>query len=97
MQLGLFVLDGDLPVDTGEAERQHRRVALGRKNYLFAGSNAGAVRLCTVLSLCGCCHMLGIDPWQYLRDILGRMPANATDDQLRALLPMNWKKASTDS
>ena len=97
MQLCLFVLDGDLPVDTGEAERQHRRVALGRKNYLFVGSNAGAVRLCTVLSLCGCCHMLGIDPWQYLRDVLGRMPANATDDQLRALLPMNWKKASTDS
>ena len=36
--------------------------------------------------------MLGIDPWQYLRDVLGRMPEGATDDQLRALLPMNWKK-----
>ena len=92
MQLGLFVLDGDLPFDTGEAERQHRRIALGRKNYLFAGSHAGAKRLCAVLSLCGCCHMLGIDPWQYLRDVLGRMPDGITDDELRALLPMNWKK-----
>lgn len=96
MQLGLFVLDGDLPIDTGEAERQHRRIALGRKNYLFAGSDAGAVRLCTVLSLCGCCHMLGIDPWQYLRDVLDRMPDGITDEALRALLPMNWKKVSTD-
>lgn len=97
MQLGLFVLDGDLPIDTGEAERQHRRVALGRKNYLFAGSDAGAVRLCTVLSLCGCCHMLGIDPWQYLRDVLDRMPDGLTDDQLRALLPMNWKTGTPET
>lgn len=97
MNLGLFVLDGDLPVDTGEAERQHRRIALGRRNYLFAGSDAGAKRLCTVLSLCGCCHMLGLDPWQYLRDVLGRMPDGLTDAQLRALLPMNWKKDSSET
>ncbi len=96
MHLELFVLDGDLPVDTGEAERQHRRVALGRRNYLFAGSDAGARRLCTVLSLCGSCHMLGLDPWRYLRDVLGRMPARVTDDTLRALLPMNWTESQPE-
>jgi len=97
MQLGLFVLDGDLPIDTGEAERQHRSIALRRKNYLFAGSDAGAVRLYTLLSLCGCCHMPGIDTWQYLRDVLSRTPEGITHEALRALLPMDWMKASTDS
>ena len=41
--------------------------------------------------------MLGIDPWQYLRDVLDRMPDGVTDDELRALLPMNWKKSASET
>jgi len=40
--------------------------------------------------------MLGIDPWQYLQEVLDRMPDGLTDDQLRPLLPMNWKTSQAE-
>lgn len=68
--LTVFVLDGRIPMDNGEVERWIRRIAVGRGNWLFTGSDAGARRLCVVASLCATCRKLGIDPWAYLRDAL---------------------------
>lgn len=70
MALSAFVVDSRVALDTGEVERQIRRLALGRNNWLFAGSELGAERLCTIATLCATCRKLKIDPWAYLRDVL---------------------------
>lgn len=70
MALVAFVVDGHIALDTGEVERQIRRLALGRNNWLFAGSDLGAKRLCTVATLCATCRKLHLDPWAYFRDVL---------------------------
>lgn len=70
LSLCVFVLDGRIPIDNGEVERQIRRIAVGRRNWLFTKGDRAARRLCTVASLCATCRKLGIDPWEYLRDVL---------------------------
>ena len=70
LSLCVFVLDGRIPLDDGEVERFIRRIAVGRNNWLFTGSDDAAERLCTVASLCATCRKLGVDPWAYLRDAL---------------------------
>jgi hypothetical protein len=70
LSLTVFVLDGRIPLDNGEVERWIRRIAVGRNNWLFTGSDEGARRLCLVASLCATCRKLGLDPWAYLRDAL---------------------------
>jgi transposase len=65
-------------------------VAIGRKNYLFAGSEAGAKRAAILYSLVASCKLNGIDPFAYFRDVLARIsthPANTIDE----LLPSHWK------
>jgi hypothetical protein len=74
------------------AERALRVVALGRKNYLFAGSDAGGERAAAIYSLIGTAKLNDIDPEAYLRDVLERIadyPVNRIDD----LLP--WNAASS--
>ena len=67
-----------------------RPVALGRKNYLFAGSNEGGKRLALLYSLLESCKKQEVNPLEYLRDILERIPATKTSE-LRSLLPDQWK------
>ena len=83
--------DGTLEIDNNAAERALRAVALGRKNYLFCGSDEGGERAAAIYSLIGTAKLNGIDPEAYLRYVIGRIaehPAN----QLDALLP--WSLAS---
>ena len=83
-----YVDDGRIEIDNNAAERALRVVALGRKNYLFAGSDAGGERAAAIYSLIGTAKLNDIDPEAYLRDVLTRIadhPVNRIDD----LLPWN--------
>lgn len=83
-----YIDDGRLEIDNSAAERALRAVALGRKNYLFAGSDAGGDRAAAFYSLIGAAKLNGIDPELYLRTVLARIashPVNRIDE----LLPWN--------
>lgn len=83
-----YVADGRIEIDNNAAERALRAVALGRKNYLFAGSDAGGERAAALYSLIGTAKFNGLDPEAYLRHVLGRIaehPINRIDE----LLPWN--------
>lgn len=83
-----FVDDGKIEIDNNAAERSLRGVALGRKNYLFAGSDTGGERAAAIYSLIGSAKLNGLDPEGYLREVLNRIadhPINRIED----LLPWN--------
>lgn len=83
--------DGRFEIDNGEVERQLRRVALGRKNYLFAGSESGAVRIAVAYTVLGTCHKHGVDPQAYLTDVITKLQAGWPRSRIDELLPPNWK------
>ena len=66
-------------------------VVIGRKNYLFAGSEAGAWRAAIIYSLVASCKLNGIDPFRYFRDVLVRVSTHPAD-KIDELLPSEWKK-----
>ena len=77
--------DGRIEIDNNAAERALRAVALGRKNYLFAGSDAGGSRAAVIYSLIGTAKLNGIDPYAYLRHVLERIneyPINRIEELL---------------
>lgn len=78
--------DGHLEIDNNAAERALRAVALGRKNYLFAGSDAGGERAATIYSLLGTAKLNGLDPESYLRHVLERI-ADHPIHRIQELLP----------
>jgi len=81
--------DGRLEIDNNAAERALRAVALGRKNYLFAGSDAGGERAAAIYSLVGTVKLNGLDPESYLRDVLSRI-ADHPVNRIEELLPWNF-------
>lgn len=87
-----FLDDARLKLDNNDAERQLRRVAVGRKNWLFAGSEEGAERGCVLYSLVASCKLHGVNPFEYLRDVLVRIGDHPARDVL-ALSPKGWKQA----
>jgi transposase len=84
--------DGRIELDNNSVERAIRPVALGRKNHLFAGSDAGAERWATVSSLIASAKLNDAEPFTYLRDILQRMTEGHPMSRLDDLLPWNWPK-----
>lgn len=87
-----YVDDGRIEIDNNPAERALRGVSLGRKNYLFMGSDAGGERAAALYSLVESAKLNGLDPEAYLREVLGRIaehPINRIDE----LLP--WNLAAT--
>ena len=82
--------DGRIEIDNNAAERALRGVALGRKNYLFQGSDAGGERAAAVYSLVETAKLNGLDPYAYLRDVLTRI-ADHPINRIEELLP--WKLA----
>jgi hypothetical protein len=89
-----YVDDGHLEMDNSAAERALRAVALGRKNYLCAGSDAGGDRAAAFYSLIGSAKLNGLDPEHYLRTVLARV-ADHPVKQIVELLPWNLKDART--
>lgn len=86
--LGRYLDDGAIEIDNSAAERALRVVALGRKNYLFAGSDAGGERAAAIYSLLGSAKLNGLDPELYLRYVLERI-ADHPVNRIQELLPWN--------
>lgn len=87
--LQTYTRDGELSIDNNLAERSLRAQAIGRKNYLFVGSDRGGRTAAILYSLVGSCKRLGGDPFAYLRDVLERLPSHPAD-RLAELLPDGW-------
>jgi len=89
-RLERYLKDGRHEIDNNWVENSIRPVAVGRKNYLFAGSHEAAQRSAMIYSLFGSCKKNGVDPMAWLADVLKRIldhPVNRIDE----LLPHNWK------
>ncbi|MDP4024485.1 transposase, partial [Methylobacterium sp. NEAU 140] len=84
--------DGRIALDNNAAERALRGVAVGRKNYLFAGSERGAERAAAFYTLIESAKLNGLDSEAYLRDVLTRI-ADHPAKRLADLLPWNWTPA----
>ena len=88
--------DGRLEIDNNAAERGLRAVVLGRKNYLFAGSDAGGERAAAIYGLIGTAKLNGLNPEAYLREVLSRIPDHPIN-RIEELLPWNLAAELTES
>jgi transposase len=84
-----FLDDGTLPIDNNWVENRIRPIALGRSNWLFAGSLRAGKRAATVMSLIQSARLNGHDPYRYLRDVLERLPTHPVS-RIGELLPHRW-------
>jgi transposase len=87
-----YTTQGFLNIDNNAAERAVKRVAIGRKNWLFAGHNAAGQVAADWYSLIASAERHGVDPQRYLTSLLAQLPTTATAD-LPALLPDAWQRA----
>jgi transposase len=92
-----YLTDGFLDIDNNAAERTLRHIAIGRKNWLFAGSARGAETAAILFSVTSSCHRHGVDVFAYLRDILQRLAVDPqpTPELLRDWLADRWKPTTT--
>lgn len=89
--LSLYTTDGKLNIDNNPVENAIRPVAIGRKNYLFAGSHEAAQRSAMLYSLLGTCKLNGINPFSWLKDVLSRIGKHQIN-KVQELLPHNWQQ-----
>ena len=89
-----FVQDGRLPIDNNWIENQIRPIAIGRGNWLFAGSLRAGQRAAAVMSLIQSAKLNGHDPYAYLKDVLARLPTQK-NSRIDELLPHNWAPLTT--
>ena len=88
-----YLGDGKVPIDNNWVENQIRPIALGRKNWLFAGSLRAGERAAAVMSLIQSAKLNGHDPLAYLTDVLERLPTQP-NSQIAELLPHQWSAES---
>ena len=97
--LQVYTTVGFLEIDNSAAERALRAVAIGRKNYLFFGSDLGGDTAAVLYTFTQTCQVLGTEPWRYLRDVLERLPSHPPShpshppERLGELLPDVWAGA----
>lgn len=89
-----FLEDGEIPLHNNESERQLRREAVGRKNWLFVGSDDGAQANATFTSLIASCQLHKLDPTAYLRDLFCLLP-NWPHSRVLELAPAHWSKTTS--
>ena len=88
-----YLGDGFLDIDNNVAELALRHIAIGRKNWLFAGSHSGAQTAATLFSITSTCHRHGVDAFAYVHDLLQRLAHDPKPppEALRAWLPDRWR------
>jgi transposase len=91
-----YLEDGDLPIDNNHLENRIRPVALGRSNWLFAGSLRAGQRAAVIMTLIQSAKLNGHDPYRYLKDVLERLPTQPAS-RLEELLPHHWSQLSPQS
>ena len=95
--LTAFLLDGNVAIDNNHIENLMRPWAMGRKAWLFAGSELAGQRAAVVMSLVQSARMHGHDPWAYLKDVLTRLPGHLKrlpghlNSRIDELLPHRWQ------
>ena len=89
MALTHYLYDGQVPIDNNWCENQIRPAALGRNNWLFAGSLRAGQRAAAVMSLIQSAKINGHDPYAYMKDVLTRLPTQK-NSQIEELLPHCW-------
>ena len=94
--LRVFLTHGAVQIDTNHLERALRVIPLGRKNHLFCWSELGAKQLGMLQSLMVTCRLHGINPYDYLVDVLQRVSRHPAKD-VRALTPRRWKQRFADN
>ena len=87
-----YLDDGNVPIDNNAAENAVRPLVVGRKNWLFVGSQQAGERAAVVMSLIESAKLNGYDPWAYLKDVFERLPTLKHRD-LAQLLPHHWRSA----
>ncbi len=95
-QLTRYLDDGRLEIDNNTAERALRVVAIGRKNWLFAGADVGGERAAALYTLIETAKLNGLDPEAYLRDVIARI-ADHPITRVGELLPWHWKPATAQA
>jgi transposase len=85
-----YIEDGDLPIDNNHLENRIRPVAVGRSNWLFAGSLRAGQRAAAIMSLIQSAKLNGHDPYRYLKNVLERLPTQPAN-QIEELLPHRWR------
>ncbi|RZT91018.1 transposase [Advenella incenata] len=89
-----YLDDGQLPIDNNHIEQQIRPIAIGRNNWLFAGSLRAGKRAAAIMTLVQSARLNGHDPYAYLKDVLTRLPTHPAS-RIDELLPHNWTPEST--
>ena len=94
--LNRYIEDPILDIDNNISERTLRMVVIGRRNYMFAGSEAGAWRAAIIYSLVASCKLNDHDPFAYFRDVLEKVSTHPAD-KIDELLPSNWKPPKSNA
>ena len=96
-QFATYLYDGRLEIDNNLIENRIRPITLGRKNWLFAGSQSGAKKIAVMASLTGSAAMLGLDPYEYIHWLLENLPMATTLEEFDVLTPLSYWRTLGDS
>jgi len=91
-ELNVYTTDGRLPIDNNLAENGIRPIALGRKNWMFVGSEKGGHAAATLMTFCTTCRKNKINTWKYLKDVLQRINTHPMS-RIHELLPDQWQES----
>ena len=94
-ELTRYIDDASIPIDNNETEQLMKQIAIGRKNWLFAGSVAGGERSAGFFTLVSSALRNDLDVWRYVKDVLDQMLSGTTD--FTPLLPWNWAATHPES
>lgn len=95
-ELMIYTTNGKLNIDNNPVEHSISPVAIGRKNYLFAGSHEAAQRSAMLYSLLGTCKLHHVNPFIWLRDVLQRIAAHPIN-KIEKLLPHKWQQRTNQT